>query len=483
MSVTMLKKIGMHKKLVWCFGLVTAGALAGSIYSTIMIRQMLGVMRVEVAGSAARLDHARQITIGLASMRSAMRGTSLFSLMHNAQQSATARSAFESNAGEMRKAIGELESLGLTQQERTAVETISQSLDQWVAGFKPFADESAQDPIGASNAALKTMTPMMNAIQKNAKEFGEQNAARERIAMERMDASIERFEELTIVAGLVVLLIGGGGLWTVAGMVRKLRQIAETMHTGAGQVAAAAGQVSGSSQTLAQGASESAASLEETSASTEEVRSMAHKSAENSQAAAEIVAENSRKFDETQHRLGEMVAAMGEITESSRKISKIIKVIDEIAFQTNILALNAAVEAARAGEAGMGFAVVADEVRNLAQRCSQAARDTAQLIEDSIEKSGGGQATVDRVTEAMRGIIEEAGRVKVLVDEISAGSREQAKGVDQIGRGVAQLESTGQTTASTAEESAAAAEELTAQAQTMASTSRELRELMEGSVA
>lgn len=479
----MHKKIGMQTKLLWCFAGVAAGALAGSIYSLITIRQMRNEMRVEVAGSAARLDHARRITIGLATMRSAMRGVSLFSLMQNPQQQETARSAFEASTEEMRQTLKEMESLDLRGEERAAVNTISQSLEQWSTGFKPFAEGSVKDPIGASNAALKTLTPLINAIQKNAKEFGEQNATRQQTAMAQMETSIERYQMLTLLSLLVILLVTAGGFWMILGMVRVLRRIAESVDTGANQVAAAAGQVSSSSQTLAQGASESAASLEETSASTEEVRSMAHKSAENSRAAAEIVAESGRKFEQTEQALGEMVTAMGEITESSQKISKIIKVIDEIAFQTNILALNAAVEAARAGEAGMGFAVVADEVRNLAQRCSQAARDTAQLIEDSIVKSGSGKATVDRVADAIRGITAEAGRVKVLMDEISAGSQEQAKGVDQIGRGIAQLESAGQTTASTAEEGAAAAQELTAQAQTMASTSRELRELMEGSVA
>src|SRR5579862_6160682 len=129
-----------------------------------------------------------------------------------------------------------------------------------------------------------------------------------------------------------------------------------------------------------------------------------------------------------------MVVAMGEINTQSGKISKIIKVIDENAFQTNILTLNAAVEAARAGEAGMGFAVVADEVRNLAQRCAQAAKDTAELIEESIAKSNGGQATVDQVATAIRSITVESAKVKTLVDEVNLGSQEQARGIEQISK-------------------------------------------------
>jgi methyl-accepting chemotaxis protein/methyl-accepting chemotaxis protein-1 (serine sensor receptor) len=253
----------------------------------------------------------------------------------------------------------------------------------------------------------------------------------------------------------------------VRGVNKALRNEAADLAQGAEQVASASAEISSGSQSLAQGNSEQAASIEETSASTEEINSMARRNTDNSRAAAESMARSQQKFAETNQALELMIKAMGDINASSGKISKIIKVIDEIAFQTNILALNAAVEAARAGEAGMGFAVVADEVRNLAQRSAQAAKDTTVLIEDSIAKSNEGKAKVDHVTSAIRSITEETAKVKTLVDEVNLGSEEQSRGIEQVSKAISQMEQVTQKNAANAEESAAAAEELTAQSEAL----------------
>src|SRR5690349_3662877 len=178
--------------------------------------------------------------------------------------------------------------------------------------------------------------------------------------------------------------------------------------------------------------------------------------------------------------LNDMVASMASIQESSAKVSKIIKTIDEIAFQTNILALNAAVEAARAGEAGMGFAVVADEVRNLAQRSAQAAKDTAALIEESIAKSGDGKHRVDEVAVAIRSITEDSATMKTLVDEVNVGSQEQARRIEEMSKAMNQIGQVTQTTAASSEESASAAEELTAQSETLNQIVKELEKMVGG---
>jgi len=253
----------------------------------------------------------------------------------------------------------------------------------------------------------------------------------------------------------------------VRGINRTLNDNISELRDGAEQITNAASQVSSSSQSLAQGASEQAASLEETSASSEEINSMARKNTDNSRSTVQLLSQSHERVLLANGHLTSMEDSMMAISESSEKISKIIKVIDDIAFQTNILALNAAVEAARAGESGMGFAVVADEVRSLAQRSAQAAKDTAALIEDSIAKSIEGKGKVGQVAIAIRAVAEDSAKVKLMIDEVSLGSQEQSKGIEQISRSISQMEQVTQTTAASAEESAAAAEELNAQSQTM----------------
>jgi hypothetical protein len=266
--------------------------------------------------------------------------------------------------------------------------------------------------------------------------------------------------------GTLVLFGGVVAFAMVRYMTRTLAGAVDELQSTIGQVTSASGQVAASSQSLSQGATTQAASLEETSASMEEMASMTRKNAENTQQAAALMAETDRLVHSANASLDEMVTSMTAIKESSDKVSKIIKTIDEIAFQTNILALNAAVEAARAGEAGMGFAVVADEVRALAQRSAQAAKDTAALIEESIARSAEGQHKVTQVGESIQSITTSAVKVKGLIDEVSEASRQQAQGIDQVTQAITQMEKVTQGTAATAEESAAASEELSAQAET-----------------
>jgi methyl-accepting chemotaxis protein len=279
---------------------------------------------------------------------------------------------------------------------------------------------------------------------------------------------------------LLVLALCAGGmvLWIVRQASAAFQSAAARLAKNAQLVSTAAADVSGSSQSLAKEAAEQAASLEETSASTEEITSITRQNAEHASQVASLMLENEQGIGRVEQSLERMVAQMREIHSSSNKVASIIKVIDAIAFQTNILALNAAVEAARAGEAGLGFAVVADEVRNLAQRCTQAAKDTADLIEESMRNTNDGSERLDQMAGAIRGLTENASHVKTLVDAVSSGSQQQASGVEQIAHAIIQMQSLTQRTAANADRGAGAGVQLTGYSDSLKQLVHEIREMV-----
>jgi len=260
-----------------------------------------------------------------------------------------------------------------------------------------------------------------------------------------------------------------------------LVRVLEGLTVASDQVNETSNQLTGASQALAERANQQAAALEETSSSLVELAAMIERNTTDAQSANGFAVEARRAAESGTACMEQMNHAMGEIQIGSSNIAKIVKTIDEIAFQTNLLALNAAVEAARAGEAGMGFAVVAEEVRNLAQRSAQAAKETAQRIEDSIERSRKGAAVSGQVALSFQEIVEKVRKVDDLVSGIAAASKEQKEGIHQVNTAVKQMDSVTHANAANAEESASAAVELSSQADMLRQAIDELMRLMSGS--
>jgi methyl-accepting chemotaxis protein len=301
------------------------------------------------------------------------------------------------------------------------------------------------------------------------------------LPMSELLASSNRMGTINLCLGLGAILLGAGFMWYSArSIAQPITHMADQLASGASETSSAANQVSVSSQTLAEGATEQAASLEETSASLEEMSGVTNRNAESAGKANDLTRQARKAADTGADDMRIMTSAMQDIKTSSDDIAKIIKTIDEIAFQTNILALNAAVEAARAGEAGAGFAVVAEEVRALAQRAANAARETAGKIEGAIGKTTQGVQISEKVSKSLAEIVEKVRQVDELVSEVSTASHEQSQGVKQIATAVTQMDQIVQSNAASAEESASASEELNAQSATLQHIVEELRNLISG---
>jgi methyl-accepting chemotaxis protein len=269
-----------------------------------------------------------------------------------------------------------------------------------------------------------------------------------------------------IILGLIISLFLA--IWLGVYVISKpLIIISDTLKNSSGQIALASTQLSSSSQEIAGGATEQASSIEETTSSMEELASMVKQNVGNAQEASTLAEKAASSSDIGHNQMESMLSSMTDINKASEQIKKVIKVIDDIAFQTNILALNAAVEAARAGEAGMGFAVVADEVKNLANKSAEAAKETANIIEDSIKKTEAGLQTATKLTEIFKDILTTAKKVAEMSKEVETASKQQDSGINQVNKAIVQFDEVVQANASSAEETASSAEELLAQVESL----------------
>jgi len=286
---------------------------------------------------------------------------------------------------------------------------------------------------------------------------------------------------LALVCLLCVLIIVPLAVIVSNSLTKPINKIIEALNKTANEVSDASDHISRSSQQLAEGSGEQASSIEETSSSLEELASMTRQNANNANQTDEIIKETGKIVDDVNRKLAQMTEAVGDISKNSEETQKIIKTIDEIAFQTNLLALNAAVEAARAGEAGAGFAVVAEEVRTLAMRSAEAAKDTSDLIGITVKSAKEGTELNEAVNEAFTKNAEMVAKTSGLVSGIAEASQEQAQGIEQINKAVAEMDKVTQQNAANAEESASASEQMSSQAEGLKNIVGALMDLIGGS--
>ena len=480
----MQRRVTVGQKLAVSFGLVLVltfglsysslatiarlgGALDRAMNENARTANLIGAVRLdlhEMKESSTATQFAYAVS-GVLKVDSGKSGTletlGECSSCHSLSAAADRRKSFEALADRAVSHLNELRPLVPGQRANRSLEDIGRAIGDWRGLFAEYLRLSSKGDFADSHAlVMDKMEPLVERVDEAATALEQEQQLMGAAARASATANISRSRWATFILLAIAVLCGAGlvgVIWQINGM---LRRVAAELSEGAQRVSSDSEQVRHSSEALARGATDQAASIQQTSAASEQVNATAQQNTARAAQSAKLIKHIRNQMAETNRVLDQTMKAMTEIGHSSERISKIIQVIDEIAFQTNLLALNAAVEAARAGEAGMGFAIVADEVRRLAQRCAGAAKDTAGLIEESIARSSDGKAELDRLTAGIRSIADATEAVTALADEVQTGSTEQATAMQEIGGALSRMQSVTQTTAANAEQGASVGERL-----------------------
>jgi methyl-accepting chemotaxis protein len=369
---------------------------------------------------------------------------------------------------------------------KTAIVNMTE-IDDKVRDLAKELEDDTDLPLRArriAQLALDLGRPTWNPlVDKGVEDSRQAVILRRENAIAEAEASASLTTTVALLATIMVLTVSAFmSVFLPRSITKIVSGVSSALEEASSNIMSSSNELAQGSQALASGSSEQAASVEEISASLEEISSMVHQNADNAAQASKLVAQAGATMGITQKAMERSLEANEEISKASNETYKIIKTIDEIAFQTNLLSLNAAVEAARAGEAGAGFAVVADEVRGLSMRSAEASKRTEELIEQTISKVKEGAEIFAETGKNFDGVVELAQKVQQLVNEVAAASGEQTKGIDQINQGVSEMEKVIQQNAANSEESAAATESLHSQAVDMTHCVNELQLFAFGNV-
>jgi methyl-accepting chemotaxis protein len=475
----MTSRFTLRQKLLACCGaLFCVAALAiGSL--PWLANRLSGELDQVANGPTRKLDKLGELIVVYDTARISGRNLLVYAFINQPEVLKVEAGKFGVAAQRVAGLMAELRPMMTADSEKAAFDRLETNIATWLSiTEKVNAMTLAGNPAEGARTSQQSTRPYAQASDKAKTELLDLQRESLRASSLKMQSYRAWAFWLSVAGGALAVIVAGFVLLVIHRLDSNLRGVIRELTMGAQRMEGASTQISVASQSVARIASQQAASLEETASSAEEISSISQQNADSATAAASVVAEVDGRAREGNTAIQALTSSMEEIGTSSERISKILRVIDEIAFQTNILALNAAVEAARAGESGLGFAVVADEVRNLAHRCAQAAKDTAALVEDSLVKSGGGRERVQQVTAVFQQISGSTGKLKALIDNVNAGSKEQARGMTQIASAVSQMDRALQATAASAQESAAATAEMSSHSSIVGQVAERLNDMV-----